>query len=417
MKYKLNKVEIIDPRSQWNRRVKDILVDNGRIRLAKEEDKYDKEIDAQGTYILPALCETYASIGDPGYEYREDIESVSEAALQGGVTAICAIADNQPVTQHKTQIDYLINSTKDKIVEIWPIGAITEQLKGECPTEFLDMHHAGAVAFSDAPHAVKSSGVMMRAIQYASPFGGLIYSIPYDEQLTFDGQINESVLSVTLGLSGIPHLAESLQVYRDLRLLEYTGGKLHFSGITTADAVRQIKEAKTQGLNVTASVYLHHLLLDENAVSDFDTNYKVMPPLRTVKDQKALKKGIADGVIDIVSVQHIPLDTESKRLEFEYAKPGMANLELAFPLALKALGDIEQVATHYAIRVREILNKENPVIEEGAKADFIWVDTQAVYIPTVENRKSKSANSPFFGQELKGKVKAVFNNQAVHFNE
>ena len=417
MKYRLNKVEIIDPRSKWHKKRKDILVDNGVVREAKSDDKFDKEIDAKAYQLLPALCETYASIGDPGYEYREDIESLTEAALKGGVTIVCAIADNQPITQHKTHVDYLIKSTKNKLVEVWPIGAITDHLEGKNPTEFIDMHQAGAVAFSDAPHPVRSSGVMMRALQYSSPFDGLIYAVPYDDQLTFDGQVNESVLSVTMGLTGIPHLSESLQIYRDLRLLEYAGGKLHFTGVSTADGVRQIKEAKAKGLNVTASVYLHHLLFDENAVADFDTNFKVMPPLRTAKDQKALIKGLSDGTIDIVSVQHIPLDTESKRLEFEYAKPGMANLEFAFPLALKVLGDTEKVAQHFSINTREILNRPIAIIEENAKADFILVDSNATNNTSSNERKSKSSNSPFFNQELKGKVKAVFHNKLVHIND
>ncbi len=417
MRYRLNNVEIIAPGSDWNKKIKDILIVNGVIQEAKADDDADKVIDAQGLSLLPGLCETYASIGDPGYEFREDIESISQAAAKGGVTTICAIADNDPVTQHKTYIEYLIKNTKGNLIEIWPIGAITEGLKGKNPTEMLDMHHAGAVAFSDAPHPVENTGVMMRALQYVAPFNGVIYTIPYDEHLAGEGQINEGVVSVNMGMKGIPHLAETLQIHRDLELLEYAGGRLHLSGISTAEGVEQIRQAKAKGLQVTSSVYLQNLLFTDKDVETFDTNFKVTPPLRSAEDQAALKKGLEDGTIDVISTQHIPLDVESKRLEFEYATAGMANIEFAFPLALKATGDLEKVAQLLSVAPRKILSKEIISISEGTPANIILVDAKAEKTVSASQRKSKSANSPFYGQPLTGVVKAVFNNGKVSWNE
>lgn len=417
MIYRLNNVEIVDPTSSWNRKTKDIYIKNGKVFEAKSEDSSAKVIDAQGLILMPALCETYASIGDPGFEFREDIQSLSEAAIKGGVTSVCAIADTEPVTQHKTQIEYLVKNTKGNLVEIWPIGAITEGLKGKNPTEMFDMHQAGAVAFSDAPHSVHNSGVMMRALQYVVPFNGVIYSVPFDEDLVGEGQINEGLTSVKMGMKGISNLSESLQIYRDLSLLEYTAGKMHFTGISTAEGVELIKAAKAKGLNVSASVYMHHLLFDENEVEDFDTNFKVIPPLRKKKDVKSLFKGIKEGTIDMISTQHVPLDVESKRLEFEYATPGMANIEFAFPLALKALGDLEKVVQMMSVAPRKLFQKEINSIEEGAKANFILVNPSEKSTVKDAQRKSKSSNSPFFGKELIGSVKAVFNNGQNQWND
>lgn len=281
----------------------------------------------------------------------------------------------------------------------------------------FDMHFAGAVAFSDAPHPVENSGVMMRALQYVAPFGGVIYSIPYDEHLAGEGQVNEGVVSVHMGMKGIPHLAETLQIHRDLELLAYGGGKLHFCGISTAEGVEQIRQAKAKGLQVTASVFLQNLLFTDQEVERFDTNFKVMPPLRSEEDKNALKKGLEDGTIDIVSVQHIPLDVESKRLEFEYATPGMANIEFAFPLALKAAGSLEKVAASFALSPRKILQKEAVTISNGSKANMILVDAHAEQTVSESQRKSKSANSPFYGQTLTGVVKAVFNNGLMIWND
>lgn len=417
MRYRLNNVEIIDPSSDWNKTVKDILIIQGLIQDIALADGSEEVIDGTGLKMIPALCETYASIGDPGHEYREDIESISQAALKGGVSQICAIADNDPVTQHKTHIEYIVKNTKGQIVEIWPIGAITENLKGKNPTEMLDMHHAGAVAFSDAPHAVENTGVMLRALQYVAPFGGVVYSIPYDEHLSSEGQVNEGATSVHMGMKGIPHLSETLQIHRDLELLAYGGGKLHFSGLSTAEGVEQIRQAKAKGLNVTASVYLHNLIFTEAAVSDFDTNFKVIPPLRSDDDRNALLAGLEDGTIDIISTQHIPLDVESKRLEFEYSTPGMANIEFAFPLAYEALGCVQKVVNKFAIAPRKLLQKEINTIKVGNKANFLLVDTQAEKVVSESQRQSKSANSPFYGKSLKGVVKAVFNNGKMQWNE
>jgi dihydroorotase len=420
MKIRLNRIKVIDPLSPWNRKYKDLIIAEGKIFDAALSDLTpDRIIEAQGMEIMPGFCETYANIGDPGHEYREDFESVAAAAAAGGVTAVCAIADNDPVTQHKTHIEYLKKKTTGMPVEIWPIGAVTENLQGKNPTEMYDMHYSGAVAFSDAPHPVSNAGVMLRALQYLQPIDSVVIAVPYNQALSEDGQVNEGPVSVRLGMKGLPPLAESLQIHRDLELLKYGGGRLHFTGISTAEAVQQIRTAKEQGLNVTASVYLHHLFFDETATETFDTNFKVMPPLRTAIDISALMAGVEDGTIDCISTQHVPLDTEVKRLEFEYALPGMANLELAFPLANTIIGErigLDRVVELFAHQPRKILRKPLYIINEGASANFVLTDASESFVAG-KNKHSKSQNNSFEGQTLRGKVKAIFNNGEWIWNE
>jgi dihydroorotase len=421
MKVRFNQVKIVDPASPWHRKVKSILVDNGIIQEANEDVGSDTlVIEGKGCEIMPGFCEMYAASGDPGHEYRETLESLSDAAAAGGVTAVCVIADNDPVSQHKTQIEYFVHRSKGKSVEIWPIGAITEGLKGKNPTEMYDMHYAGAVAFSDAPHPVANAGVMLRALQYVQPFDGVIMTMPFNQALSEEGQINEGWMSVRLGMKGIPHLAETIQIKRDLDLLAYSGGRLHFSGITTAEGVKMIREAKESGLQVTAGVFLHHLLFNEEDLIDFDTNFKVVPPLRTERDTAALMAGIQDGTIDVISTQHIPLDTESKRLEFEYALPGMANLEYAFALANTVIGErlsLDRVVELFSIHPRKILRKPTATIQSGAKADFILTDASQSFKAELQKRKSLSANTPFADYTFKGMVKGLFNNGQWLSNE
>ena len=318
MKYRLLQAQVIDPASPWNGKTLDLDIENGKWSIAKDSISPDTQVfDLKGKVIMPGFCELYAYTGDPGHEYREDIISVTKAAAAGGFTAICAIPDAEPVTQHKTQVEYVLRKGSKTPAQVWPLGAITEGLQGKNPTEMYDMHYAGAVAFTDAPYPVSDAGVMLRALQYVQPFNGVIIQIPYNKSLVAEGQVNEGEISVSMGMKGISNLSESLQVHRDLELLEYGGGRLHFSGISTTEAVSQIRIAKAKGLQVTASVYLHHLLLDEQLLTGFDSIYKVMPPLRTQEDIDALWEGLVDGTLDAISTQHTPLDTESKRLEFE----------------------------------------------------------------------------------------------------
>jgi dihydroorotase len=421
MKYRLLQAKVIDPSSTWNGQILDLDIENGQWKKAAGEVLANTQvIDLNGKVIMPGFCELYAYTGDPGHEYREDIISVTKAAAAGGFTAICSIPDAEPVTQHKTQVEYVLRKGSTTPAQVWPLGAITENLQGKNPTEMYDMHYAGAVAFTDAPNPVNDAGVMLRALQYVQPFNGVIIQIPYNKSLVAEGQVNEGEISVRMGMKGISNLSESLQVHRDLELLEYGGGRLHFSGISTAEAVSQIRIAKAKGLQVTASVYLHHLLLDEQLLSGFDSIYKVMPPLRTQEDIDALWEGLIDGTLDAISTQHTPLDTESKRLEFEYALPGMGQIELAFALSQTYISERlgwDLLVKKWSSNPRLILGKPMATISEGTGADFLVADFYVEKIVNSSEWKSKSFNTPFAGKTLKGRVEAVFHHHQWFKNE
>lgn len=418
MKYLINNVTLIQPGNEFQDKKISILIENGKIiKIASDIEDADTTVyDFNGCHIMPAFCDMCVSICDPGFEYRDDISTISKSALAGGYTAICATADNSPITQTKTQVDYIINKSKNTGVTIYPIGAITENFDGKSPSEMLDMHHAGAIAFSDMPHGINNSGVMLRALQYVQPFNGLIISMPFDKTLVGDGQVNEGEISVRMGMYGIPNVAEYSALQRDIELLKYTGGRLHIMGISTTESVELIRKAKADKLDVTCTVFVHHLLLTETAVEGYDSNYKVFPPLRSDGDKEALIEGLKDGTIDCISTQHTPLDTDAKNLEFEYAHFGMIGLESALGLLGEHLGNHfskEKLIAFLSINPRKILGLQVN-FSKGEPAEFTVVDFKEEWSFKEEDINSKSKNTPFIGAKLKGKVKAVFSNNKLY---
>ena len=413
--YLLKNITVLDKTSEHNGKKVNVLIENGKIAKigAAVEDAALEIIDFSGSYLAPGFCDLYVNINDPGFEYREDIASVANAAIAGGFTTICATANNHPITQTKAQVEYILNNAKNTPITILPIGAVTENFDGKTPTEMLDMHYAGAIAFSDVPHGIKDSGVLLRALQYVQPFNGLIITMPFDKTLVGDGQVNESEISVRMGMKGITNLSEYSVVQRDIELLKYTGGKLHFVGISTKESIELIRKAKAENLNITCSVFVHHLISDESDVKNFDSNYKVFPPLRTQDDQQALIEGLKDGTIDCTSTQHTPLNIDEKNVEFEVADFGIIGLETAFGLLNKKLENIISKE-----RLIELLST-NPrkIINQKTNSDFIILNFEEEYTITEKNIKSKSKNTPYIGKPLKGKVKAVFSKGKLIINE
>lgn len=405
--YLIKNITVLDNTSEFYGKKVHLLLENGKVtKMAADLQVAEVEsLDYDGCFLAPGFCDLYVNIGDPGFEYREDIESVANAALAGGFTTICATADNHPITQTKAQVEYILHKAENTPVHILPIGAVTENFDGKTPTEMLDMHASGAVAFSDMPHPVKDSGVLLRALQYVQPFDGLIIVLPFDKTLVGEGQVNESEVSVRMGMKGITNLSEYAAVQRDIELLRYTGGKLHFVGVSTQESIDLIRQAKIERLNVSCSVFVHHLISDENDVKNFDSNYKVFPPLRTATDQEALIEGLKDGTIDCISTQHTPLNIDEKNVEFEVADFGMIGLETAFGLLNKRLEGIiskEKLTELLSANPRRIIN------QTVSNADFIILNFDEEWMLTEKNSKSRSKNTPYLNTPLKGKVKAVF---------
>ncbi len=415
-------VQIIDASSPFHLQTKDILVKDGRFLSIEDHIAADHETElfnAEGMSVSPGWLDLYAHLCDPGYEYKEDIASASRAAAAGGFTGIAALPDTKPVIDSKSGIEYILNKARGKIVDIFPIGAVTKGCEGKELAEMYDMAAAGAIAFSDAQHPIAEAGLMMRGLLYVKKIGSVIIHYPHDDSLAPHGVMNEGISSVNFGMHGVPALAEDLMVVRDIELAEYTGSRVHFSCISTKEAVNRIREAKQKGIPVTCGVNPIHLTLDDTALGNYDSNLKLFPPLRTPADIDALKEGLLDGTIDVICSAHQPQNEERKKLEFEYADPGIINLQTCFALANMALRDTmqtEMIIRKIVDNPRSILGLAIPSIVQASVANFTIFDSIASWEFSRRDIKSKSFNTPFAGMKLIGKPVAIYNHQQFQIN-
>lgn len=408
-------VQIVDPLGSYQGQLLDIFINKGIIQSIQANLNIENVpiFDAKGAYASPGWMDIGVQACDPGLEHREDLRSAARAAAAGGFTAIAVQPNTDPVIDSKSQVLYIKKNTQGSIVDFYPIGAISNRCEGKDITEMLDMYEAGALAFSDGKKPVQHSGLMLRALQYAIPFNGIIIHQALDKAIAADGQMHEGIVSTMLGMKGIPNLAEELMVQRDLQLLAYAGGRLHLANVSTAGAVARIREAKAMGLNVTASVSALHLLFEDTAIAEFDANFKVMPPLRSASDREALIQGLQDDTIDFIASNHTPIDTEGKNLEFPYANFGAIGLETAFATAWMALKDsmpLVQLIEKLAISPRKIFGIALPVIEPEHTANMTIFDPAQTWDFTERHIRSKSKNSPLLGKKLNGRVLAIINN-------
>lgn len=405
---------IVDPSSEFNGKTADVLIENGKITKIGSSIKADAEkIDGSGKFLAPGFFDLHANLGEIGVETKEDFITGSAAAAAGGFTGVGMMPNTIPAVDSKSQVEYLKNRAKGLLVDIYPYGTISQKREGKDLAELFDMTNSGAVAFSDGNEPVQDAGLMERAMLYAKGFNALVISYPEDRTIAGKAKMNEGAMSTYLGMKGIPNIAEELMIVRDLYLAEYTDARLHFTTVSTAHAVELIKQAKKKGLNVTCDVAAHHLVLTEDALIDFDSNYKVKPPLRTKTDVKALLKGLQEGVIDTVVSQHTPQEIEFKAVEFEIASYGIVALQTVLPLLIQAGLKPEQIVDKLSVKSREILGLAVPAIAIGNNANLVLFD-ESVWLYTKENNYSKSGNSPFIGKELKGKVWATINNGQIY---
>ncbi|PWK79343.1 dihydroorotase [Mucilaginibacter oryzae] len=405
---------ILDPGSSFHQQVADILIEDGVItRIADVIDADAEIVDAEGKYISPGFFDLNCNIGELGLETKEDLASGTAAAAAGGYTGLALMPNTQPPVHSKAEVEYLRNRSKGNIVDVYPLGTISQKREGKDLAEMYDMYQSGAKAFTDGNRPVQDAGLMERALLYAQGFDALVISYPEDTAIAGKAKVNEGEISTLLGMKGIPSLAEELMVARDLYLAEYTVSRIHFTTISTARSVDLIREARRKGIEVTCDVAAHHLVLTDEALLGFDSLYKVKPPLRTADDVNALLKGLKDGTIDAIVSQHTPHEIEFKDVEFEVAEYGMVGLQTTLALALKAGLPVEMVVEKLAVNPREILGIEVPVIAEGEAANLVLFDTEAEWEYSAVANKSKSANSPFRGQTLKGKVLLTYNNNQI----
>ncbi len=412
---------IIDKNSKHHGKKVDMLIRKGQIEAIKSKitDNKTKTLDASGAYVSLGWIDVGTKIGDPGFEHREDIDSISKVAAAGGFTGIIPLPNTAPEIHSKSEVLYLKNNAKGSLVDIFPAGAISQHCAGKDITEMIDMHHAGAVTFTDGSHSVQDSGLMLRALMYVKAFNGIVMNMPFDESTSNGGQIHEGRMSTSMGMKGIPSLSEELMVHRDIYLSEYADSKLHLFNLSSGGTMQAIKEAKAKKIKVSASVPLLNLIYDTTVLEDFDPNYKVLPPLREKKDITALRKALKEDVIDLITSNHTPLESELKNLEFPNADFGIINLQTFYPLLNTHLGKTLsniKLAEKLAVNPRKLFNLPTTKIEKNESANLTIFHPKATWTFTEKENLSKSKNSPFFGTEFKGKILATVNNGKLHLN-
>ncbi|WGQ15539.1 dihydroorotase [Sphingobacterium faecium] len=413
----ITSVKVVLPGNEFDQQVVDVFIEKGKIsKIAKSIEVADKNIeifDGTGNVLSVGFFDLNANFGEPGLETKEDITSGSAAAAAGGFTAVAVMPNTEPAIQSRAEVALIVNIAKGNLVDVLPIGAVSKNRDGHEMAELYDMKQTGAIAFSDGNRSMQQAGLMSRALLYARGFGGLIIAHAEDASMAGGNKMNEGVMSTYLGMKGIPNLAESLMVSRDLFLAEYAEAPIHFTSISTAEAVDLIKKAKGKGIQVTCDVAAHQLVFTDDEIVDFDSNYKVSPPLRTKADAKALIKGLKDGVIDAVVSQHTPHEIEFKNVEFHIAKNGIIGLQTVLPLLIKAGLNEQQIVEKLAVNSRQIVGLTVPQIKEGEAANLVLFNMNESWVFDQQSNKSKSRNSPLFGKELKGKVKLVINNGQI----
>lgn len=405
---------ILDSKSDFHNTTQDILVEGGlitRIGQNLKNPKNYKEITFDNLHISQGWFDGSVSFGEPGFEERETIKNGIKTAALSGFTSVAVNPNTNPVIDTSSDVSFITSKALNEAVELLPIGALTRNSEGVDLAELFDMKNAGAVAFYDYKKPISNPNLLKIALQYASNFGGLVCSFPQENRIAGHGVMNENVTSTSIGLKGNPTLAEELQVARDLFLLEYAGGKLHIPTISTAKSVALIREAKAKKLDVSCSVAIHNLYFTDENLTDFDTNFKVKPPLRTQNDIDALIEGIKDGTIDMVTSDHNPLDIELKKVEFDHAAYGTIGLESAFG-ALQQKFTLKKTIDILTKGKSRFGIKQTP-INTGEQINAALFNPDAKYTFSKEHILSKSHNSIFEGETLKGHVYGIISNNSL----
>ena len=418
MKILLKNAIVLNPLSPFHSSQHDILIESGVITQIANNIKGDNQTQKysfDNLHVSVGWFDPGVSFGEPGYEERETLSNGIEVAAKSGFTKILLNSNTHPIPDSSSHIGHLIKMTEGSTTKVYPMGALSIESNGNQLASLYDMHTEGAIAFSDHKNSIKKANLLKIALQYAQSFEGIIISYPQHEELVGKGVMNEGITSTKIGLKGIPSMAESIQIARDLEILNYTGGKLHLPNISTAAGLDLIIKAKKQGLNVSCSVGLPHLIFDDSELENFDSNFKIFPPIRTKEDQQALRAGLLEGSIDMISSMHEPINIEFKKLEFENATDGSLGLESCFG-ALNKVFPLDKVLS-FLTRGVKCFGIESPTIAVGETADLALFDPEKLYRYSEKELKSTSKNSAYIGMELQGKVFGSINNGHLTLNE
>ncbi len=412
---------VIDP-SQDIDGDKEILIEKGKIKGLYPKGKgpaSDRIIDASGCIVIPGLVDMHTHLREPGFEYKETIQTGSMAALKGGFTSICCMPNTNPQNDTKTVTEYILEEAqKNGVCTIYPIGAITKEQRGEELTEFKTLNNAGCIAFSDDGNPVTNSLIMRRALEYSKIFNVPVISHCEDLKLSEGGVMNEGFISTILGLRGIPNAAEEIIVARDISLCELTGGKLHIAHVSTEGSVRSIRDAKARGITVTAETCPHYFCLTDESLKNYDPNLKVNPPIRTGRDVEAVKEGLADGTIDVIATDHAPHHKDDKNKSFDDAAFGISGLETAFALGLQLVSqgtlDLKQLIAAMSLTPSNIMGIKKGTLKVNSDADISIVNPEKEFTVNSSRFLSKGKNTPFNKWHLKGIVKMTISMGKIH---
>lgn len=400
---------VVDP-SQNIDDAMDLLVEDGRI---KEMGKGLKApagaeiIDAAGLLVTPGLIDMHVHLRDPGLEYKEDIITGTRAAAAGGFTSVACMPNTKPANDNKAITSYIVNkAAKEALVNVFPVGSITQGSKGESLAEMGELKESGCVAVSDDGRPVVNGELMRRALEYAKGMGIMVIAHSEELALVGEGVMNEGFTATELGLKGIPWAAEDVAVARDVYLAEFTDSPLHIAHISTSGSVRIIRNAKARGVKVTCETAPHYFSLTDDAVRGYNTNAKMNPPLREAADVAAIKAGLADGTIDAIATDHAPHHLDEKDLEFNLALNGIIGLETSLPLSLQLVEegvvDLKVLLEKMTCNPAKILGIDRGTLQVGAAADITVIDPNREWLVAAEKLASKSKNSPFIGRKMKG---------------
>jgi dihydroorotase len=419
MKALLKNGKIVSPLKNINE-VLDIYIEDGIIKeIGKNLKKDNVEIiDLTGKTIVPGFIDMHVHLREPGFEYKETIETGSMAARRGGFTAVCCMPNTNPILDNEDTVRFIQHKSKDLLNDVYVIAAVTKANDGKELAPILELRDAGAIAFSDDAMPIASAEVQRRIMEYLTMFDGLFIQHCEDQTLTRGGVMNEGFVSTALGLGPIPAVSEEIFVSRGIILSEYLNSRYHVAHVSTKGSVEMVRAAKAKGLKVTAEAAPHHFTLTDEAVRSFDTNTKMNPPLRTAEDVEAVKAGLKDGTIDIIATDHAPHAIHEKDVEYAYAPFGIVGLETAVGLAYTILVEkkyisFEEMISKFSLNPRKLLKLQEIKIEVGEKANLTILDVNKEWVVDTGKLNSKSKNSPFNGYKLKCKPAGVINNNKL----